>query len=44
MWGRSIAVGHLEDNIFSGTFTAKLLYKEIQMPMQLDGIFRAHIG
>lgn len=40
----TMAVGHLDDNIFSGTFAAKLLYKEIQMSIQLEGVFKAHVS
>ena len=39
----AIATGFLKDNNFQGTFTTKLLYKEIQLLIQLDGKFTTHI-
>lgn len=40
----TLAVGFLENKIFQGTFMARLLYQEIQVSIQFDGTFTAHIN
>jgi hypothetical protein len=39
----TVAVGFLHEKTFSGTFTANMVYKEIQLLIKLNGRFKAQI-